>query len=440
MKILIGLLAILISFQLLAAADNVHIYKLNNYPVIDGIAEPLYGPENPIEVFDEADNPSLWTGPEDLSAFFRAGWIGDSIYLFIDVTDDILDKDDAGAPYNNDGVEIYFDGDNTKLESSSDGVNDIQMRIERDKDLGHMIQDAGGMGQEAWWYDSTYTWYVQKEKDDIGYSMECRFYIEGFDIPGDTDIWFGFEVQLNDADGMNRETMLRWHSNSNDTWHWAHLLGNAMLSDTTLFCIQPTILIYIDTLKFGEVAVGTTKSLVLNVHNGCSQALEIYEVYTGNKKYTVEPDYSTVGSYGVKQFTISFTPSTSGINTTTLTFESNDPDNKYYSIILTGTGTGSSGLEDFLAATIPDSYLLFQNYPNPFNPVTCIRYGLPKPGHVEITLYDILGQRIIKLVDEDKKAGYHLINFNANRFASGMYIYRMKSGNFTKVMKMLLIK
>jgi len=83
---------------------------------------------------------------------------------------------------------------------------------------------------------------------------------------------------------------------------------------------------------------------------------------------------------------------------------------------------------------------LYQNYPNPFNPVTHIRYGLPKASEVKIELFNILGQRVVKLLDEKKPAGYHIIDFNANQFATGVYIYRIEADSFVKSKKMLLIK
>jgi subtilisin family serine protease len=118
---------------------------------------------------------------------------------------------------------------------------------------------------------------------------------------------------------------------------------------------------------------------------------------------------------------------------------SNDPLHTIIQIPLIVTVNHSSNIVDPYSQ-IPKTYVLMQNYPNPFNPVTHIRYGLPKAGHVEIIMYNILGQRVLTLVDEYKKAGYHLIQFNADHYASGMYIYRMKSDNFTKVKKMILLK
>ncbi len=89
---------------------------------------------------------------------------------------------------------------------------------------------------------------------------------------------------------------------------------------------------------------------------------------------------------------------------------------------------------------VPESYELSQNYPNPFNPVTSIKYSIPKDGLVTITIYDITGKEMRKLVNEVKKAGYYNISFNASTLSSGIYFYRITAGDFVRTKKMVLIK
>jgi photosystem II stability/assembly factor-like uncharacterized protein len=89
---------------------------------------------------------------------------------------------------------------------------------------------------------------------------------------------------------------------------------------------------------------------------------------------------------------------------------------------------------------IPKEYSLSQNYPNPFNPVTNIKYQLPKDGFVTLKIYDITGREIAKLVNEQKPAGNYTVLFNGSNFASGVYFYRIQSGDFVQVKKMVLIK
>ncbi len=89
---------------------------------------------------------------------------------------------------------------------------------------------------------------------------------------------------------------------------------------------------------------------------------------------------------------------------------------------------------------LPKVYELSQNYPNPFNPTTVINFALPKASDVQLTVYNILGQKVTELVNTKMVAGNHSINFNATNLASGMYIYRIKAGSFVSVKKMMLLK
>ena len=93
----------------------------------------------------------------------------------------------------------------------------------------------------------------------------------------------------------------------------------------------------------------------------------------------------------------------------------------------------------------PDKYMLYQNYPNPFNPVTTIRYELPEPAHVTLTVYDALGREAATLVNQQETAGQHSVQYDAGSLASGVYLYRItfengSGGTQTKTMKFILLK
>ena len=88
----------------------------------------------------------------------------------------------------------------------------------------------------------------------------------------------------------------------------------------------------------------------------------------------------------------------------------------------------------------PIAYNLYQNYPNPFNPTTSINYSIKNDGFVSLKVYNILGQLVADLVNQNQKTGYYTINFNANNLPSGVYIYTIKTSGFTSSKKMLLIK
>ena len=94
---------------------------------------------------------------------------------------------------------------------------------------------------------------------------------------------------------------------------------------------------------------------------------------------------------------------------------------------------------------LPSSYELFENYPNPFNPVTTISYSLKENIHTELVIYNSLGQYIRTLVDSPQDAGVYSIKWDGkddhgSQVSSGVYVYTLHAGEFTKTMKMLLVQ
>ncbi|MBE0572405.1 MAG: T9SS type A sorting domain-containing protein [Ignavibacteriaceae bacterium] len=87
-----------------------------------------------------------------------------------------------------------------------------------------------------------------------------------------------------------------------------------------------------------------------------------------------------------------------------------------------------------------DEYQLNQNYPNPFNPTTIISYSLPASNHVTIKVFDILGNEVTTLLNEQKEAGTHTIVFNASDLSSGVYFYKIQAGNYAETRKLILQK
>ncbi|MFA6979825.1 MAG: TIGR03790 family protein [Ignavibacteriaceae bacterium] len=89
---------------------------------------------------------------------------------------------------------------------------------------------------------------------------------------------------------------------------------------------------------------------------------------------------------------------------------------------------------------VPTEYALDQNYPNPFNPATTISYQLPKSGSVTLKIFDILGNEVKTLVNEQKEMGRYTVQFDAGSLASGMYVYQLRVNDYTSTKKMLLLK
>ncbi|MEB2296104.1 MAG: T9SS type A sorting domain-containing protein [Ignavibacteria bacterium] len=123
----------------------------------------------------------------------------------------------------------------------------------------------------------------------------------------------------------------------------------------------------------------------------------------------------------------------------------------------TGLGTllGDTGFQDVRALaytvnnptsvddnnnSLPESFYLAQNYPNPFNPSTKISFRIAEPGIVSLKVFDILGNEVMSLVDEQKPAGLYEVKFDASSLTSGVYFYQLKSGNLVQTKKMVLLK
>jgi len=96
--------------------------------------------------------------------------------------------------------------------------------------------------------------------------------------------------------------------------------------------------------------------------------------------------------------------------------------------------------QDKVAEGVPTDYTLSQNYPNPFNPATTIHFALPSDSKVTLKVFDSIGQEVATIVNSGLKAGYHTFNWDASRFASGVYIYRIVADNFVQSRKMMLLK
>ena len=97
------------------------------------------------------------------------------------------------------------------------------------------------------------------------------------------------------------------------------------------------------------------------------------------------------------------------------------------------------------STNIPEQFILYPNYPNPFNPTTKIHYGIPSESKVLLTIFDMLGREVIRLIDENQDAGHRAIAWNGTDAAgrnvgAGMYFYDLKSGDFRQTRKMILLK
>ena len=101
--------------------------------------------------------------------------------------------------------------------------------------------------------------------------------------------------------------------------------------------------------------------------------------------------------------------------------------------------SGVVGIEDG-SATVPDGIVLEQNYPNPFNPSTTIEYDLKQAAKVTLDVYNLLGEKMLTLVNSKQNAGSHRVAFDAANLASGIYFYKLSADNVSATKKMMLMK
>jgi hypothetical protein len=108
-------------------------------------------------------------------------------------------------------------------------------------------------------------------------------------------------------------------------------------------------------------------------------------------------------------------------------------------ILHTTTGGDPIGIEP-ISTLVPDKFSLSQNYPNPFNPSTHFEFRIADFGLVNLTIYDALGREVETIVNENLKPGTYKVDWNATKYPSGVYFYRITAGEFTDTKKMILIK
>ena len=208
--------------------------------------------------------------------------------------------------------------------------------------------------------------------------------------------------------------------------------GGGAVTEAPIFSVNVT------EIDFGEIAPNETATETFTISNLGNAELNGTIDVTEDFEISVS-EYSLAIGENI-EVTVSFTPEAAGEYTGSVAITSNDTNNPEATITLSGTGNGS-GADDL----IPMVTELQGNYPNPFNPTTTIRYALNTDEKVEIEIYNIKGQTVKTLVNEDQAAGYHSVVWNGKdnsnkQSASGIYFYKFKAGNIVSMKKMILMK
>jgi hypothetical protein len=185
-------------------------------PVIDGVADAAWSAADKIKLSNVIYKPI--SSPNDLSADFKTMWDQNNLYLFVDVTDDVL-KNDAANPWENDAVEVYIDATNSK--AASYGTTDFQYIFAWDKTLPK-IYETKHQRIEGVQYAMVTT--------DTGYRLEVKFPWSTFGTKPHVGAKIGLDVHIGDNDtGGKRDRKLTWHDTKEKAWENPQFFGNAEL-------------------------------------------------------------------------------------------------------------------------------------------------------------------------------------------------------------------
>ncbi len=201
------------------------------------------------------------------------------------------------------------------------------------------------------------------------------------------------------------------------SWAINQVLGNSVTSRTTW--------LNSDTNQSGGAyfvsVFGDTDSLNVRRGVGGDMGTTLYKLNTNMVSETYVPVCAIYTYWGTT------------IKRSAIAFWQSGPTNVYYDGENLPTGiTNTNG--------IANTYSLSQNFPNPFNPTTTIKFSLPKDGLVKLVVFDVLGKKVATLVNEEQITGNYEVTFDATKLNSGVYFYKITSGDFSEIKKMMLVK
>ena len=196
----------------------------------------------------------------------------------------------------------------------------------------------------------------------------------------------------------------------------------------------------IDSLDFGEVTINDSQTISVVIQSNSEKEITLTGVFNKLSEFTISNTFPvTIPSFGEAIIDVVFAPLEVGKISDTLNVRS-DSDSSIINSQIIVKGIGTIVLSAGEETKINSIYSLDQNYPNPFNPNTKIRFSIPRSEHVVINVYNIQGELIESMVDQEMEAGNYKINFYGNGLASGMYFYKITAGSFTKMKKMILLR
>jgi hypothetical protein len=202
----------------------------------------------------------------------------------------------------------------------------------------------------------------------------------------------------------------------------------------------------VTAINFGPVPTGTSENDSFTIYNDGNTDLTITSVVATDPVFTATPTSGVIASNDSQQFYVTVSPlnEQSRVGYIIINYDNSQPDSV---LVTTDAVTGVKVIKE----GVPAEFALNQNYPNPFNPSTTIRFDLPEASFVKLSVYNILGQEVAKLINGEMQAGSQSITWDINNtsgeaLASGIYLYRIsatsaQSGKeFKETKRMMLVK
>jgi hypothetical protein len=219
---------------------------------------------------------------------------------------------------------------------------------------------------------------------------------------------------------------------------WIQIQTDSLNETVFGFDIHPNGHIFASTYKGGIFR--STDNGDQWTYIGFKDTITTLAVNSSGILFVGTPDY---GVFRSSDEGVTWTPTNSGL--TNLQVRSIGIYSNGYVFIGTNGGPVFASLQtttsaDLKVDELPQQYFLNQNFPNPFNPITTISYSLPKRSLVQIKIFTVLGKEIAVLVNEEQITGNHKIEFNGTNLPSGVYFYRLTTGDFTDTKKLILLK
>jgi hypothetical protein len=272
---------------------------------------------------------------------------------------------------------------------------------------------------------------------------------------GDTNTWAdvwgwrgpGGEASFDDFGIWDYHNFVENGDFEDDLNGWNAWQYGASVTTDTNFVLEGESSLEINSFSWGggiaqkvtNLAPGTTYGL----QGSLKTMAEGDSIYFGVKSYGGEEKFFKVGNTAYTQGTISFTMGEDSTNAEIYIWT--DDEAQFFAddflLVKMIEPEGAQAIDDQASDLhLPKSYALNQNYPNPFNPTTALSYQLAEMSNVNLSIYNMLGQKVATLVNERQQAGTYQIEWDAGNLASGIYYYTIKAGAFHQVKKMVLMK